>query len=80
MVLGLAAIDGPLDASDALALAVCHANACGPAAAAGAAATGRTVAAGRGGAVGGRLAPSVTAAIAALRARERARPRRPGAR
>jgi crossover junction endodeoxyribonuclease RuvC len=64
-ILGLAAIAGPLDASDALALAVCHANRT----AAGAAASGS-----------GGLAPSVAAAIERQRASERARSRRPGAR
>lgn len=73
-ILGLAAIEGPLDASDALALAVCHANACGIAAAAGAAAAGPAALPGSSGVGRSRLAPSVAAAIEALRARERARP------
>jgi len=75
-ILGLAAIEGPLDASDALALAVCHANACGPAAAVGGPPAARDAIRGARGAGPGRLAQSITAAIEAQRARERARPGR----
>lgn len=66
--LGLATIDGPLDASDALALAICHHHQRTVPRAAGVAATKS------------RLPPRVQAAIDAMKSAERARaPRRPRA-
>jgi crossover junction endodeoxyribonuclease RuvC len=59
--LSLASLDGPLDVSDALAVAICRHHACRPA--------GRAVA----GSPPGTLAPRVAAALAAMRAREAAR-------
>ena len=71
VALGLATVDGPLDASDALALAICHHHQ-----RAVPRATGMTGVA----SAAGRLAPRVAAAIAALRTSERAHaPRRPRA-
>jgi len=62
-VLGLASIEGPLDASDALALAICHHHQ-------------RTFAGlSSSGAAPGRLAPRVEAAIAAAKAEETAKSR-----
>jgi crossover junction endodeoxyribonuclease RuvC len=67
-VLGLASISGPLDASDALALAICHHH--------------RAATPGSAASDAGRPAPRFAAALEALRAAERARrartaPRRP---
>lgn len=62
-ILGLATITGPLDASDALALAICHHHALAAGAAAGRAAPA------------GRLAPRIEAAIAAQRAADLAKDR-----
>lgn len=72
VALGLATIDGPLDASDALALAICHHHQRSvPRASTGSSA---------GAASPGRLAPRVQAALDALRTKEKARaPRRPRA-
>jgi crossover junction endodeoxyribonuclease RuvC len=58
-ILSLANLTGPLDASDALALAICHHHQSGPAGT-----LGR-------GAPAGRLAPRMAAAIEAMRAAER---------
>jgi crossover junction endodeoxyribonuclease RuvC len=67
-ILALGEIDGPLDASDALALAICHHHQRG---APGMHATGPA----RGGVPAGRLHPRVEAAIRAMRAAEAARAR-----
>jgi crossover junction endodeoxyribonuclease RuvC len=67
-ILSLDALDGPLDASDALALAICHHHQRGAAGA-----DGRLPA--RGGVPAGRLHPRVEAAIRAMRAGEAARAR-----
>ena len=61
-ILGLASLDGSLDASDALALAICHHHQAGAAAR-------------LGGAAPGRLHPRVQAAVDAMRASERKRAR-----
>ena len=66
-VLGLASLDGPLDASDALALAICHQHRHGL--------VGPTTGASRiRASAPGTLAPSVKAAIDAARAAARTRP------
>lgn len=71
-VLGLANLGGPLDASDALALAICHHHQAGAAALSGAAAVPGRRASRR-----GALSPRIAAAVEAMRVAERARRRAP---